>query len=128
MKKTKLAVTFAVGFVVAWLVTRLVAEYLRNVCSQVEMETITVPPRRQSVPPPAAPPQAQDAPAPAASVLNLNTADTNALIALPGVGPALAGRIVAHREKSPFTSVDDLLGVPGIGPALLERLRADVTV
>ena len=121
MKKTKLVVTFAVGFVVAWLVTRLVAEYLRGFCSQVEMETITVPPRREPVSPPASAPQPQEA-------LDLNTADIDALVELSGVGPALAGRIVAYREGSLFTSVDDLLQVPGIGPALLERLRADVTV
>jgi competence protein ComEA len=128
MKKTKLVMTFAAGFLVAWLLARLAAEYLRGFCSQVEMETITVPQRRQPTPPPAAPPQPQDAPATVAGALDLNTTDIDALIALPGVGPALAGRIVAHRQGSPFASVDDLLQVPGIGPALLERLRADVTV
>jgi competence protein ComEA len=126
MNKVKLAVTFAVGFLVAWLVARLIAECLRNVCSQVEMETVTVPPRRPSAPTPPAAPQPREAAAPA--TLNLNTADIDGLIALPGVGPALAQRIVAHREGSAFTSVDELLQVPGIGPALLERLRPDVTV
>lgn len=128
MKNVKRVVTFAVGCLVAWSVTRLIAEYLRDVCSQVEMETITIPPRRQSMPAPAAPPQAQEAPTTAADALDLNTADFDALVELSGVGPALAGRIVAYREGSPFTSVDDLLQVPGIGPTLLERLRPDVTV
>ena len=126
MIKTKRVLAFLVGFVVASLVARWVIQYLRSVCSQVEMETVTVPPRRQAVPSPPAAPKPPETPAPAA--LNLNTADIDALIALPGVGPALAERIVAQRERSAFTSVDDLVQVPGIGPALLDRLRPDVTV
>ena len=44
-----------------------------------------------------------------------------ALQALPGVGPALARRIVAHREAhGPFRRPADLLRVPGIGA---KRLR-----
>lgn len=66
--------------------------------------------------------------APAAPV-DLNTADAAELEHLPGVGPATAAAIVAHREASgPFRSVDDLLDVRGIGDAKLEALRAAVTV
>lgn len=60
--------------------------------------------------------------------VNLNQADTLALQALPGVGPALARRIVAAREEAPFRSVEDLLRVRGIGPATLARLRPLVAV
>lgn len=60
--------------------------------------------------------------------LDLNRADTLALQALPGVGPALARRIVAAREEAPFRSVEDLLKVRGIGPATLARLRPLVAV
>jgi competence protein ComEA len=60
--------------------------------------------------------------------VDLNTADTAALDALPGIGPVLAERIVAHREDGPFTSVDELGDVSGIGPTLLERLRDLVRV
>ena len=54
-----------------------------------------------------------------------STAPTpEALDALPGVGPALAERIVAFgRENGGYRSVDDLQEVPGIGPARLEALR-----
>ncbi len=52
--------------------------------------------------------------------VSLNSAPLEALQTLPGVGPAIAARIVAHR---PFARVDDLLRVPGIGPSTLERLR-----
>lgn len=61
----------------------------------------------------------------AGELLDLNTASQAALEGLPGIGPAKARDIIAHR---PYTSVDDLLRVPGIGPATLERLRPHVRV
>jgi competence protein ComEA len=61
--------------------------------------------------------------------LDLNAADEAALDALPGIGPATAKAIVAHRaEIGRFTSIDQLLDVRGIGPAKLEELRPLVTV
>ncbi|WP_172120772.1 helix-hairpin-helix domain-containing protein [Actinomyces faecalis] len=62
-------------------------------------------------------------------LINLNTAEAAALENLPGIGPALAERIVSHREAhGPFTAVEDLLNVPGIGRAKLEALRERATV
>ncbi len=59
--------------------------------------------------------------------LDLNAADSSALERLPGIGPALAGRIVRDRERrGPFASTDSLLRVPGVGPATLARLRDHV--
>jgi competence ComEA-like helix-hairpin-helix protein len=47
----------------------------------------------------------------------INRASAGDLEALPGIGPALARRIVEEREKSgPFRSPRDLLRVKGIGP------------
>jgi predicted flap endonuclease-1-like 5' DNA nuclease len=63
-----------------------------------------------------------------AGPVDLATADAARLDALPGIGPVLAARIVAHRGRHAFGSVDELLAVPGIGPRLLERLRPLVTV
>jgi len=61
--------------------------------------------------------------------LNINVADAAALEALPGVGPALAQRIVAYREAhGPFATVEDLLNVPGIGEKKLAQLREYVSV
>jgi competence protein ComEA len=57
-------------------------------------------------------------------VLELNVESEIELARLPGVGPALARRIVGSRsEEGAFQSVDDLVRVPGIGPRTLERLR-----
>ncbi len=64
-----------------------------------------------------------------AGPVNLNTATADDLEALPGVGPATAATILAHREQhGPFASVDDLADVRGIGPAKLDALRGLVTV
>jgi competence protein ComEA len=56
--------------------------------------------------------------------LDINRADAPALQALPGVGPALARRIVAYREShGPFRTPEDLLRVSGIGAQRYARLR-----
>lgn len=59
--------------------------------------------------------------------LDLNRADTEQLQELPGIGPALAWRIVEYREKKGgFGSVQELLRVSGIGPKKLARLKENV--
>lgn len=64
-----------------------------------------------------------------AGPVDLNTASAEQLDVLPGVGPATAAAIVAHREQhGPFRVVDDLIEVRGIGEAKLDALRDLVTV
>lgn len=59
--------------------------------------------------------------------VNLNSASAEELQTLPGIGPALAARIVSHRDAhGPFRSVEELETVPGIGPATATRLRGRV--
>ncbi|MFO0626805.1 MAG: helix-hairpin-helix domain-containing protein [Polyangiales bacterium] len=58
-------------------------------------------------------------------IVDLNVAPEAALRDLPGIGPALARRIVAGR---PYGAVEDLRRVRGIGPRTLLRLRPRVTV
>lgn len=58
------------------------------------------------------------------ATLDINRADVTALQALPGVGPALARRIVAHREAhGPFHRPTDLLQLPGVGAKRYARLQ-----
>ena len=66
-------------------------------------------PRRSSKPPPAR--------------TNLNTASAADLQRLPGIGPALAGRIVAYRDANgPFRRTDQIVEVKGIGDKTFEKL------
>ena len=65
------------------------------------------------------------APAP---LVDLDIADTVQIGRLPGVGPALARRIVASRDSlGPFGALAALRRVKGVGPATLERLAGLVT-
>jgi competence protein ComEA len=59
--------------------------------------------------------------------VDLNRAGIDALQTLPGIGPAIAERIVQARKEQMFTSVEDLVRVRGVGPATVERLRPLVT-
>jgi competence protein ComEA len=62
-------------------------------------------------------------------ILDLNTASAGELDALPGIGPVLAARIIAHRQRhGPFRRREELLAVRGIGPRLLARLGPRVRV
>lgn len=47
--------------------------------------------------------------------MELNTATKEELATLPGIGPALAERMIEHRIKTPFKQVRDIKKVPGIG-------------
>lgn len=78
----------------------------------------------------AAVPAAQwDAAMALARQIDVNTASVAELERLPGVGPALAQRMVQDRTaRGPFRTAEELTRVPGIGPHLLEQLRAYVTV
>lgn len=64
----------------------------------------------------------------AGNKVNLNTATQAELIALPGIGPSTANRILALRRVRAFTKVEDLLQVRGIGESKLNKLRPYVTV
>ena len=72
-----------------------------------------------------------DSPAAASGVtatVDVDRASAAELDRLPGIGPALAGRIVADREqRGPFGSLRELERVKGIGPALSARLAPHVT-
>jgi competence protein ComEA len=52
--------------------------------------------------------------------INVNTAKRGDLMALPGIGEAMANRIIAKR---PYQKAEDLLNVEGIGPVTLEKIK-----
>lgn len=62
-------------------------------------------------------------------LVNINTANATQLTQLPGVGPAIAQKIIDYRTANgSFTSVDDLTKVPGIGAAKLAQIKSHAHV
>lgn len=62
-------------------------------------------------------------------LIDINSATAKEFERLHGIGPQIAGRIVAYREKNgAFKRVDDITKVRGIGPKTLERLRPHLTM
>jgi competence ComEA-like helix-hairpin-helix protein len=94
-----------------------------------EAEPATPPERRWPHPLPPAPPKISEDEARANGQLDLNTATRAELQRLPGIGPALAQRIVEVRERhGRFADPGDLRRVPGIGARKLEAIQGLVTV
>jgi competence protein ComEA len=83
-----------------------------------------------SQPTPAAPDQ-NDSTAPSRSIsidiggsININMANQEELESLPGIGPALAERIIAYREANgPFSTIEEIQEVDGIGPKKFEDIK-----
>jgi competence protein ComEA len=78
-------------------------------------------------------PQRQEAAPPAEKAAtpqtNLNTADAPTLQKLPGVGPAMAARILEYREKNGgFKKIEDLMNVKGVGEKTFLKLKPLITV
>jgi len=66
---------------------------------------------------------------PPAKPVNLNTAGSEELQQVPGIGPATADKILKMRKSyGPFKSVDDLLAIRGLGPKRLDKMRKYLTV
>lgn len=60
--------------------------------------------------------------------ININLATQAELETLPGIGPALASRIIAYRETNgPFRRIEDVKRVPGIGDKRFEELKDLIT-
>ena len=99
-----------------------VAPYVALAPAPPSTEVPAVPPTPAETTESAAAPPA--APAAAGAVVDLNRASAEELRALPGIGPALAARIVAWRAANgPFRSPGDLVQVPGIGSKTATRLQ-----
>ena len=60
--------------------------------------------------------------------ININTAEAEQLVALPGIGPALAERIVEYRAEFPFEAIEDIMQVSGIGEVRFGEIKDLITV
>ncbi len=60
--------------------------------------------------------------------INISTASEKELDALPGIGPAIAKRIVEHRNSQPFTNIEDIMQVKGIGKKKFDKFKELITV
>ena len=78
---------------------------------------------------PAAPEETETEPDGMASRVNLNTADAAALESLPGIGPALAQRIIDYRmANGPFQTTAEIQDVRGIGAGIYAEIKDSITV
>jgi len=104
-----------------------------NLAQQVhDQQQIYVPQLGEENPP--LPPPATSSPTTPGSVqaigkVNINTATAEELDTLPGIGPAIAQRIIEYRQTDgPFRSIEEIKNVSGIGDKLFERLKDLITV
>lgn len=66
----------------------------------------------------------QDEKAPSTDKINLNDATVDQLQTLPGVGPALAKRILEHREKfGGFKRIEEILNIKGMGEKKFQKIK-----
>ena len=62
-------------------------------------------------------------------LVNINTADAERLATLKGIGPALAQRIIDHREQNgAFKSIDETKNVRGIGQKKFDAFKDKITI
>lgn len=62
------------------------------------------------------------------NLVNINTADSNKLQTLPGIGPSKAKKIIEFREKNQFKKIEELKNVDGIGEKTFESLKSLITI
>ncbi|MBR6004270.1 MAG: helix-hairpin-helix domain-containing protein [Lachnospiraceae bacterium] len=61
--------------------------------------------------------------------VNINAADSNVLVTIPGIGPSRAKDIISYREKNGgFQKIEDIMNIPGIKEKTFESIKDSITV
>lgn len=64
-----------------------------------------------------------------ANLININTADLDTLVTLPGIGPAYGQRIIDYRNANgPFKTIEEITNVSGIGQVTFSNIKDLITV
>ena len=62
------------------------------------------------------------------NLININTANSEELQKIPGIGPSTAGKIIDYRNMNgKFSSIEELINISGIGNKTLERMKGYIT-
>ena len=61
------------------------------------------------------------------TLVNINLADKTQLCTLPGIGDAIADRIIEYRASNRFTKKEDIMSVKGIGKSIYEGIEESIT-
>lgn len=63
------------------------------------------------------------------SLININTADKERLLTLPGIGESRAEAIIDHRESNgKFTKIEDIMNVSGIKEGAFQKIKDKICV
>ena len=62
------------------------------------------------------------------SKVNINTASTEELMTLPGIGESTANKIIEYRTNTKFQSVQEIQEVKGVGAKKYEQIKDMITV